>query len=299
MRPGGVGISRMMLRAVTLLPEPDSPTMPSVSPRLMWKSIPSTARTTPSSVKKYVFSPLTSSSRSAMTPPLARYHNWLASERGLDHRLASPLAAARTAAPRRPPARTTGVTDSPRGARRRASAAAARLALPSTGDLAERLERALDVLGVDGLVGGAADRGRPDRVDLHLPRGALRHELARRRLARTDFPWTLDAEDDDVRLDGHRVDGESRQPRDALGEPAGVGVVLRQPVHHPVERADPRGGEGARLPHAAAHHLAHAPGPRDEVARGPDHRAHGRPQPLRQAEGHRVRVPREVARRAP
>src|SRR5437879_5941908 len=82
MRPGGVGISRMMLRAVTLLPEPDSPTMPSVSPRLMWKSIPSTARTTPSSVKKYVFSPLTSSSRSAMTPPLARYHNWLASDGG-------------------------------------------------------------------------------------------------------------------------------------------------------------------------------------------------------------------------
>src|SRR5437867_3345194 len=71
MRPGGVGISRMMLSAVTLFPEPDSPTMPSVSPRLMWKSIPSTARTTPSSVKKYVFSPLTSSSRSAMAPPLA------------------------------------------------------------------------------------------------------------------------------------------------------------------------------------------------------------------------------------
>src|SRR5439155_16485683 len=266
---------RMMLRALTLLPEPDSPTMPSVSPRLMWKSIPSTARTTPSSVKKYVFSPLTSSSRSAMTPPLARYHNWLASDGG------------------------AGVTDSPRGARRRASAAAARLALPSTGDLAERLERALDVLGVDVFVGDAADRGRPDRVDLHLPRGALRHELARRRLARTDSPRTLDAEDDDVRLDGHRVDGKSRQLRDALGEPAGVGVVLRQPVHHPLERDDPRGGEDARLPHAAAHHLAHAPRPRDELARGADHRTHGRPQPLRQAEGHRVRVPREVARRAP
>src|SRR6266436_5940623 len=188
MRPGGVGISRMMLRAVTLLPEPDSPTMPSVSPRLMWKSIPSTARTTPSSVKKYVFSPLTSSSRSAMTPPLTRYHNWLASDGG------------------------AWITDSPR--------LWLRLAL-----------RPRDVLRVDVLVGDAADRGRPDRVDLHLPRGALRHELARRRLARTDFPRTLDAEDDDVRLDGHRVDGESRQPRDALGEQAGVGVVLRQPVH--------------------------------------------------------------------
>src|SRR5439155_527181 len=36
--------------------------------------------------------------------------------RGLDHRLASPTAAARTAAPQRPPARTTRITDSPRTA---------------------------------------------------------------------------------------------------------------------------------------------------------------------------------------
>ena len=35
MRPGGVGISRMMLSAVTLLPQPDSPTTPRVSPLLM------------------------------------------------------------------------------------------------------------------------------------------------------------------------------------------------------------------------------------------------------------------------
>src|SRR5881396_2333238 len=222
MRPGGVGISRMMLSAVTLFPEPDSPTIPSVSPRLMWKSIPSTARTTPSSVKKYVFSPLTSSSRSAMAPPLA-----------------------------------ATIADSP---------AAARLALPSTGNLAEGLERALDVLGVDVLVGDAADRGRADRVDPHLPRGALRHELARRRLALPDASRTRHAEDDDVGLDGSRVDGDPRQLRDARGKPAGVGVVLRQPVHHSLERDDPRGGEDARLPHPAADHLAHAPGPRDELA---------------------------------
>ena len=36
MRPGGCGIRRMTESAVTLLPEPDSPTMPSVSPLLMW-----------------------------------------------------------------------------------------------------------------------------------------------------------------------------------------------------------------------------------------------------------------------
>src|SRR5439155_1663749 len=230
MRPGGVGISRMMLSAVTLFPEPDSPTMPSVSPRLMWKSIPSTARTTPSSVKKYVFSPLTSSSRSAMAPPLA----------------ATIADSSRPAGPQ------------PRDACRRAAAAAARLALPSTGNLAEGLERALDVLGVDVLVGDAADRGRADRVDPHLPRGALRHELARRRLALPDASRTRHAEDDDVGLDGSRVDGDPRQLRDARGKPAGVGVVLRQPVHHSLERDDPRGGEDARLPHPAADHLAHA-----------------------------------------
>src|SRR6266850_1359484 len=70
MRPGGCGISRITLSAVTDLPEPDSPTMPSVSPLLMYRSTPSTARTTPSSVKKCVLSPLTSRSRSAMEPPV-------------------------------------------------------------------------------------------------------------------------------------------------------------------------------------------------------------------------------------
>src|SRR5206468_9221872 len=101
-------------------------------------------------------------------PPLGSHYR--------DHRLASRRASQSLRGRRS--ARTTGITDSPRGARRRASAAAARLALPSTGYLAEGLERALDVLGVDVLVGDAADRGRADRVDPHLPRGALRHELA-------------------------------------------------------------------------------------------------------------------------
>ena len=40
--------------AVTLLPQPDSPTMPSVSPAAIEKLTPSTARVTPSSAKKYV-----------------------------------------------------------------------------------------------------------------------------------------------------------------------------------------------------------------------------------------------------
>ena len=52
MRPGGVGISRMIDRFVTDLPDPDSPTMPSVSPRDTSNDTPSTALTTrPSSSK--------------------------------------------------------------------------------------------------------------------------------------------------------------------------------------------------------------------------------------------------------
>src|ERR1700682_527764 len=57
----------MMLSAVTDLPQPDSPTTPRVSPFSMYRSTPSTARTTPSSVKKYVLRFLTSSRRSAIS----------------------------------------------------------------------------------------------------------------------------------------------------------------------------------------------------------------------------------------
>ena len=52
--PGGSGISRRIDSAVTDLPQPDSPTMPSVSPASMWNDTPSTARTTPSGVPKCV-----------------------------------------------------------------------------------------------------------------------------------------------------------------------------------------------------------------------------------------------------
>ncbi len=46
----GDATSRMIERLVTLLPHPDSPTRPMISPRSTWKSMPSTARTTPSRV---------------------------------------------------------------------------------------------------------------------------------------------------------------------------------------------------------------------------------------------------------
>src|SRR5205807_6504663 len=59
-------ISRNSDIIVTLFPEPDSPTIPSTSPFASVKDTPSTAFTTPSSVRKETLRSFTSSSVSAM-----------------------------------------------------------------------------------------------------------------------------------------------------------------------------------------------------------------------------------------
>src|SRR5438105_6739355 len=59
--PGGSGISRISDIEVTDLPQPDSPTMASVSPSLTWKDTPSTARLMPLGVRKWVWRFSTSS----------------------------------------------------------------------------------------------------------------------------------------------------------------------------------------------------------------------------------------------
>src|SRR5436305_11199561 len=59
--PGGLATSLMTESAVTLLPQPLSPTTPNVSPALMVNETSSTALTTPLRVKKCVFRFLTSS----------------------------------------------------------------------------------------------------------------------------------------------------------------------------------------------------------------------------------------------
>ena len=50
MRPGGSATRRIRDSAVTLLPQPDSPTMASVSPRWSENDTPSTAFTRPARV---------------------------------------------------------------------------------------------------------------------------------------------------------------------------------------------------------------------------------------------------------
>src|SRR3989442_4966759 len=66
MRPPGSGTRRRIDRDVIDWPEPDSPTMPSVSPRRTENVAPSTAFTTPRRVWIWVRSSLTSSSASAI-----------------------------------------------------------------------------------------------------------------------------------------------------------------------------------------------------------------------------------------
>src|SRR5947207_15556080 len=59
--PGGDGMRRRIDSAVTLLPQPDSPTIAKVSPGMTWNETPSTARTMPSRVKNQVLRSATSS----------------------------------------------------------------------------------------------------------------------------------------------------------------------------------------------------------------------------------------------
>src|SRR5262249_62318822 len=61
----GSVISRITDIIVTLLPDPDSPTIPTTSPSPTVKETPSTARTIPSSVRNETWRSLTSSRGSA------------------------------------------------------------------------------------------------------------------------------------------------------------------------------------------------------------------------------------------
>ena len=110
-RPGRLMSPRMDM-AVMLLPQPDSPTTPSVFPSPMVKLIPSTALTVPSCVKKWVLRPLTSSSVPTASGRPARRPS------RMDAVTCSPLAGGGSSASRRPSprklaARTTStiVTD--------------------------------------------------------------------------------------------------------------------------------------------------------------------------------------------
>ena len=76
MRPGGFGISRRIDIAVTLLPEPDSPTIATVSPAATSNETRSTAVTCPRSVRKRVVRSRTLSSGSGTQNPIFFFMAW-------------------------------------------------------------------------------------------------------------------------------------------------------------------------------------------------------------------------------
>src|SRR4051812_40695775 len=78
----GSRIRRMIESAVTLLPDPDSPTIPSTSPARRLKLSPSTARRTPSSVRNETWRSRTSTSGGSVGPSSANAHPGV--EQGVD-----------------------------------------------------------------------------------------------------------------------------------------------------------------------------------------------------------------------
>src|SRR5690349_4274308 len=93
-----------------------------------------------------------------------------------------------------------------------------------------------------------------------------------------------DAEEEDVGLDGFRLDGESGDGGQPIGEAFGVGVVFGEAVHHLGEGEDAGGGEDAGLAHATAEQLADAAGFLNEVARAGEDGADGGAEALGEAE---------------
>src|SRR5215831_1002375 len=90
MRPGGDAMRRSTDSEVTLLPQPDSPTTARVSPGATAKDTPSTARTMPSRVKKWVFRPSISSSGTGLGINVI-LDSHVAGETGVE-RIAQPVA---------------------------------------------------------------------------------------------------------------------------------------------------------------------------------------------------------------
>src|SRR2546423_1491307 len=186
----------MIPRPVVLLPQPDSPTRPSVSPRWSEKSIPSTARTSPvwrsmtipSVIGNQILRPSTDSRTGAAAPPPALDVAAVCARRPAPPR---PLPPARAAALRPPP-------PAPRGAR-------PPLARPALDGDEWRV----------GLVVDPRDRmEKPHRVRMRRSR-----EDVRRRAALDDEPRIHDVDPlghpgDDAQVVGDEDDGGPQ----ALGE---------------------------------------------------------------------------------
>ena len=101
---------------------------------------------------------------------------------------------------------------------------------------------------------------------------------------------------DEVRLDLIEVDGNTCFV-ERLGERARARVVLGEPFDVVVERVDAGGRDDARLPHRSAEQVLLPPGALDQLVRAGEQRSERAPEPLREAERHRVEARRRSRRR--
>src|SRR6267378_827739 len=153
-------------------------------------------------------------------------------------------------------------------------------------DLAGHGQRPLDPRGVDVQMRDRPDRVRPERAHADAVGEQVLHGLRRVRGR---------LEEHDVRLDARGIQANAGQPREPLGQPPRVGVIVGQTLDVMPERVDAARGDDAGLAHGAAHLLLAAPRLVDERARAGHGRADRRAEALGEIDPRRVERRREVA----
>src|SRR6267378_2394207 len=153
-------------------------------------------------------------------------------------------------------------------------------------DLAGDGQRPLDPRGVDVQMRDRPDRVRPERTHADAVGEQVLHGLRRVRGR---------LEEHDVGLDARGIQANAGQPREPLGQPPRVGVIVGQTLDVMPERVDAARGDDAGLAHGAAHLLLAAPRLVDERARAGHGRADRRAEALGEIDPRRVERLRVVA----
>src|SRR5262245_20268497 len=131
----------------------------------------------------------------------------------------------------------------------------------------------LDSRGIDVQMRHRANQARPRRAHAHTPSEESLDGHRRCQLAGQ-------LEEDDVGVDRRRIEAQTGQAGQPLGEPPSVGVILGQALHVVAQRVHAAGRDDAGLPHRTAHLLLAPPRLVDELARARERRADWRPEPL-------------------
>jgi MFS family permease len=102
-----------------------------------------------------------------------------------------------------------------------------------------------------------------------------------------------------VGLHRGQVHPQPRHRHEPLRQPSRHAVIVRQPLHHRLQRHDARRRDHARLPHAAAEPLPHLPRTLHEIPRPREDRPHRAGEALGEAHRHRVHVAGVLGHRHP